>query len=96
MQLGETLRDGYQLLVDMTVITYFIPFLYLFAASWKHGLRLSAVAGLAVTTAGIAFSLVPPGGAGSAWLYDGKIAAGCVALITTGRMAFARGKRARS
>jgi len=26
MQFGESLRIGYQLLVDMTVITYFIPF----------------------------------------------------------------------
>ncbi|MGE5645891.1 MAG: APC family permease [Acidobacteriota bacterium] len=94
MQFGETLRDGYQLLVDMTVITYFIPFLYLFAAAWKHGLRWSAAAGLAVTAAGIGFSLVPPGGTGSAWLYDGKIAAGCAALIATAGMAFTRGKRA--
>ena len=37
LQAGETLRTAYQLLVDMTVITYFIPFLYLFAASWKYG-----------------------------------------------------------
>jgi glutamate:GABA antiporter len=32
---GESLNAGYQLLVDMAVITYFIPFLYLFAAAWK-------------------------------------------------------------
>ena len=30
---GENLRTAYQLLVDMTVITYFIPFAYLFASA---------------------------------------------------------------
>jgi amino acid transporter len=96
MQLGASLRTGYQLLVDMTVITYFIPFLYLFAAAMKHGQRLSAAAGIAVTLAGIAFSLVPPGDAGPAWLYDAKLAGGCAVLIATARIAFARGRRARS
>jgi ABC-type multidrug transport system permease subunit len=90
------LRTGYQLLVDMTVITYFIPFLYLFGAAMKHGLRLSAAAGLVVTAAAIAFSLVPPGDALSAWLWDAKLVGGSVALIATARMAFTMGRRARS
>jgi amino acid transporter len=96
MQLGESLRTGYQLLVDMTVITYFIPFLYLFGAAMKHGLRLSAVAGLVVTAAAIAFSLVPPGDALSAWLWDAKLVGGTAALVATARMAFTMGRRARS
>lgn len=96
MQLGETLRIGYQLLVDMTVITYFIPFLYLFGAALRHGLRWSALSGLLVTAAGIAFSLAPPGGVGSVWLFESKLAGGCLLLIAAGRMAFSRGKRTRS
>ncbi len=59
MQFGETLRTGYQLLVDMTVVSYFIPFVYLFAAAWKHGYRWSGASGLAVSLAGIGFSFVP-------------------------------------
>ena len=44
MQAGENLRTGYQLLVDMMVITYFIPFLYMFLAAWRlTGLRAAAV-----------------------------------------------------
>jgi glutamate:GABA antiporter len=96
MQLGESLRTGYQLLVDMTVITYFIPFLYMFAAACRHGLRLSAVAGLAVTTLAILFSLVPPAGTNSVWLFEAKLLGGCALLIGTARMAFQRGKRARA
>jgi len=60
MQAGENLRIGYQLLVDMTVVTYFVPFLYLFGAAWKNGQRASSMAGLAVTTLGIVLSFVPP------------------------------------
>lgn len=96
MQAGENLRTGYQLLVDMTVITYFIPFLYLFGAAMRHGLRWSAAAGLAVTVAGIACSVVPPGDAGSVWLFEAKLAGGCALLVATARMAFKRGRRARA
>jgi amino acid transporter len=94
MQLGENLRTGYQLLVDMTVITYFIPFLYLFGAALRHGLRFSALAGIVVTLAGIVFSLIPPEGAGSPWLFDGKLLAGCALLVATGRMMFRKGRAA--
>jgi amino acid transporter len=93
MQLGDDLRVGYQLLVDMTVITYFIPFLYLFLTAWKHGRAASALPGLAVTAAAIVFSMVPPADAGSVWLFETKLAGGCLLLIATGRMAFARGRR---
>lgn len=93
MQLGESLRTGYQLLVDMTVITYFIPFLYLFGAAWRTGQRASAAPGLVVTAAGILFSLMPPDGAASVWLFDGKLAGGCLLLAVAARIAFAKGRR---
>lgn len=93
MQWGENLRTGYQLLVDMTVITYFIPFLYLFVSAWKHGQRGSAAAGLAVTVAAIAFSVVPTAEAGSAWLFEAKLLGGCGLLVAAARMWFTRGRR---
>lgn len=96
MQLGESLSTGYQILVDMTVITYFIPFLYLFGAAMKHGLRYSAAAGLAVTVAAIVLSLVPPGAGEPVLAFEAKVSGGCVLLIATARMAFTRGQRTRS
>jgi len=90
MQVGENLRTGYQLLVDMTVITYFIPFLYLFLSAWKHGRRGSAACGAAVTVAAIAFSLIPTGEAGSAWLFEAKLAGGCALVVAAARMWFTR------
>ena len=92
MQLGENQRAGYQLLVDMTVITYFIPFLYLFAAAWKYGRRWSAAAGLSVTLAGIVFSFVPPPGARSITLSEAKLLGSCAVLIATARVVFVRGR----
>jgi len=96
MLAGESLRTGYQLLVDMTVIAYFIPFLYLFAAALKHGLRFSSAAGLAVTLAAIVFSLVPPDGVASVALFEAKLATGCVLLVGSGWLAFRRAERARA
>ncbi len=93
MQLGENLRTGYQLLVDMTVITYFIPFLYLFLTAWRNGRHISAPLGLAVTLAAIAFSLVPPDGTASVWLFEVKLAGGSALLVLSGRMCFNRGRR---
>ena len=95
MQLGESLSTGYQILVDMTVITYFIPFLYLFGAAMKHGLRYSAAAGLAVTIVAILLSLVPPGSGEPPLLFEAKVLGGCVLLIATAKIAFTSGKRAR-
>jgi amino acid transporter len=90
MQAGESLHAGYQLLVDMTVITYFIPFLYLFAAAGKQGQRWSGTAGLLVATAGIVFSFVPPAGVRSVWLFEAKLAGSCVLLILAARIFFRR------
>lgn len=93
MQIGENLRTGYQLLVDLTVIIYFIPFAYLFGAAWKHGRRASAASGLAVTAAAIGFSLAPTGEAGSGWRFAAKLVGGTALVVGAGRMWFRRGAR---
>jgi amino acid transporter len=38
-QISETTRGAYQVLVDITIIVYFIPFLYMFAAAIKLARR---------------------------------------------------------
>ncbi len=90
MQAGENLRIGYQLLVDMTVVTYFVPFLYLFGAAWKNGQRASAMAGLAVSTLGIVLSFVPPPDVSSVWVFEGKLAGGFGLIAILGRLCFQR------
>jgi glutamate:GABA antiporter len=94
LQAGEDLRIAYQLLVDMTVITYFIPFLYLFSAAWKQGQRGSALSGLAVTALSIVLSLVPPSDVASVWLFEAKLLGGCAALIAAAKIVFIRSRPA--
>ncbi len=89
-QLGETVRAGYQILVDMAVITYFIPFLYIFLAAYRFGQRASGACGALVTAAAILLSLVPPAGVASPWLFELKLLGGTAVLILAGRMGFRR------
>ncbi|MBK5294762.1 MAG: APC family permease [Acidobacteriia bacterium] len=88
MQLGENLRTGYQLLVDMAVITYFIPFLYLFLAGWRAGMRLGAACGLLVTILAITLSFIPPDGVASPWLFEAKLVGGTALLVYLARAWF--------
>jgi len=90
MQAGENLRAGYQLLVDLTVITYFVPFLYMFAAAWKYGYRLSSAAGLVVTALAVVLSFVPPPDVSSVWLFELKLSGGFALLAIGARMCFQR------
>ena len=90
MQAGENLRSGYQLLVDMTVITYFVPYIYLFGATWKCGARLSSAAGLLVTVMAVALSFVPPPDVASVRVFELKLAGGFVVLAAGARACFHR------
>ena len=72
----------------MTVIVYFIPFLYMFAASWKFGRKWSAGMGIVVTIVSIIVSLIPPGDVRSVWLFEFKLLAGCAVLIVAARIMF--------
>ncbi|HKW98520.1 MAG TPA: APC family permease [Bryobacteraceae bacterium] len=93
MQAGENFRIGYQILVDMSVITYFVPFLYLFAAAWKFSER-SGAAGVLVTGLAILLSFVPPPDVASVWLFELKLAGGFVVLAGAAWLCFERYRRA--
>jgi amino acid transporter len=79
-QLGETFRAAYQITVDMSVITLFIPFLYIFGAAWKFKQRFSALAGLSVSVIAIAFSFIPTEDVKAPWLFEAKLIGGCALL----------------
>ena len=86
MTVGETLRAGYQILVDLTTVTTLLPFVYIFAAAWKCRYRASALGGIAVTVLAIVIAFVPPEGA-SFW-YEAKLAGGCAAVFVAARINF--------
>jgi glutamate:GABA antiporter len=93
MMAGESLRGGYQILVDLTTVTTLFPFVYIFAAGWKSGWRVSAASGLSVTALALLVAFIPPEGA--SWLYEIKMIGGCAAVVVAARMNFQYALRSR-
>jgi glutamate:GABA antiporter len=93
MQAGETLRGAYQVMVDLTVITTFIPFIYIFLSARRAGSRLSAYCGLSVTVLALVFSLVPTEDARSVWLFELKLIGGTLVVIALARLMFLHARR---
>ena len=86
MMAGESLRGGYQILVDLTTVTTLFPFMYIFAAGWKAGWRVSTACGLSVTALALLMAFIPPEGA--SWLYEIKMIGGCAAVVVAARINF--------
>jgi glutamate:GABA antiporter len=93
-QLGETFRGAYQVTVDMTVISLFVPFLYIFAAAWKFGQKLSAACGLFVSAIAVVFSFLPTADVRSVQSFEAKLLGGCILLYTTAFLFYKRYKHA--
>ena len=87
---GASVRQFWQLLLSATVIIYFIPYLYLFAAyfafmrkrqmPWNFAGLASCVLGFLATAVSIVISLVPPPEEGKL-LYEVKIIGGTLATL---------------
>lgn len=89
-QFGETVRAAYQIMVDMTVITTLIPFVYIFGAGVRFANRPASFSGLAVTLIAIALSLLPPPEAASTAIFELKVIGGSMLLAALGWLLFAR------
>jgi glutamate:GABA antiporter len=87
-QLGESFRGAYQVTVDMTVISLFVPFLYIFAAAWRFGQKLAAICGLAVSAIAIGFSFLPTSDVRSVWGFEAKLVGGCALLFVLTRLCY--------
>jgi amino acid transporter len=87
-QAGETFRGAYQFSVDLTVISLFVPFLYMFAAAWKFGQRIAAACGLFVSTLAIAFSFLPTPDIRSVFWFEAKLIGGCILLFVLARVCY--------
>lgn len=87
-QSGETLRNGWQSLMDLTILVSFIPYGYIFLCGWKYGHRTAAAAGLFVTAVAMLFSMVPPEGSTSLLFFESKVIGGCIAMIFCGWLAY--------
>jgi amino acid transporter len=92
-QAGETVAAAYQILVDMTVITTFLPYVYIFCAGWKFGQRVAAGFGLTISIAAIVLSTVPPPEVTSWQIFELKVIGGSLFLSGIGWVMFARRHR---
>jgi glutamate:GABA antiporter len=69
---STSLSEAYDVLVNLAILLYFVPYLYLFAVALKRLARrkLAAGAGLATTAVAIVLLFVPPPGTNSAWTFE--------------------------
>lgn len=89
-QAGESLRTGWQVLMDMSIVLTFVPFVYIFACAWKAGMRPSGLSGMVVTLAALSLALIPPSGAASFWSFELKVLGGSAFLAGAGWLLFSR------
>ena len=89
-QLGETVAAAYQIMVDMTVIITFVPFLYIFAAGFRFASRIAAFSGFAVTLIAIVLSALPTPEVESTVTFEIKVLGGSFLLAALGWTLFRR------
>ena len=80
-----TVQEAYDILVNLTILIYFVPYLYLFAALPKltNGSRVWAGAGLCATAASLALVFVPPSGS-SALNYESNLILQAAVIVGVG------------
>jgi amino acid transporter len=82
-------RDAYVALTSTTIILFFVPYLYIFAAYLRlrreRTVRAAVVGwvGLAAVVLSIALSLVPPA-VGHPWVFEAKVLGGTVVFLGIG------------
>jgi glutamate:GABA antiporter len=93
IQAGDTIKTAYRTIVDLTVITGFLPYLYIFASAWKAQKWFSSIAGLAVSLLAIACSIVPPPEVTKVFQFEAKLALGTAATVVSGWLIYRRGTK---
>src|SRR2546426_216168 len=97
--IGSTVKNAYLVLTQTTLILFFIPYLYLFAAYLRLRRTRTAVTALigVVGLAAVAFSIVlgfvPPGDEVHPWGYEAKVVGGVIGFMGIGLLLARRGVR---
>lgn len=101
---GTSVETVYQILFDTTLLLYFIPFVYLFAATWilrdreargwaSIKVALLSVSGTGVTVFAMVIAMIPPSDTAHPLLYFVKVAGGTLAFIGFGALLYWRAQR---
>jgi glutamate:GABA antiporter len=96
-QAGASVKDAYDILVSLAVISNFLPFVLMFAALLRLDRRWYAramgIVGLTVTVGSIVLACLPAPDSGNPLLSVIKIVGGSVALLGIGALLYWRGQR---
>jgi amino acid transporter len=91
----SSIRDAYDILVNLTILIYFIPYIYLFLSAPRLvssglGLRFAMIVGITATLGSIALLFVPPPGTESVLNFELNILAQSVAVLASGLIFYRR------
>ena len=91
----SSIRDAYDILVNLTILIYFIPYIYLFLSAPRLvssglGLRFAMIVGITATLGSIALLFVPPPGTESVLNFELNILVQSVAVLASGLIFYRR------
>ena len=106
---GTTVETAFLILIDMSLLIYFIPYLYLFICfmvhCWKRGgvtlvvpggkagALLAGISGSAITLFAMVVALFPPAGTAQVRLHELKLGGGAAFLVGAGLVIYWRARR---
>jgi amino acid transporter len=101
---GTTVETVYLILLDTTLLLYFIPFVYLFASMWALRDRTAtgwkaaktamlSASGTAITVFAMVIAMIPPTGTTHPMLFFAKVAGGAGAFILFGGLLYWKNRR---
>src|ERR1044072_8964126 len=95
---GTTVEAAFLILIDMSLLIYFVPYLYLFVSfmvhCWKQqgainlvpggkaGALIAGVSGFGITLFAMIVALFPPPGTANVWLHETKLGGGAVLRLS--------------
>ncbi len=106
---GTTVERAFLILLDMCLLIYFVPYVYLFATFIVHcrsrtaklvvpggvaGAIASGIAGIGITIFAMIVAIVPPPGTSDVRLHELKLCGGAAFLIALGLVIYLRAKTA--
>ena len=105
---GTTVETAFLILIDMSLLIYFVPYLYLFLCfmvhCWKRdrgplvvpggkaGVLLSGISGFGITLFAMVVAMFPPPGTAEIWLHELKLGGGAILLLGAGLVIYWRAR----
>jgi amino acid transporter len=96
-----TVQESYDILVNLTLVIYFVPYLFLFVGLFRLlrgpeltiGIRLAAIVGLGATAVAMALAFVPPAGTTNVLNYEVNLVWQTAAVMAAGVGLYYFGRR---